>query len=533
MNVITDEILIVGGGPVGLTTGLNLRRYGVKCRIIEKMTIEPESSKGLMLTPASMQVFDQLGVAHSLIKKGAIVSNANLYWESRRLYKLRFQDINSKFNYLFFLPQCETEKTLRKAFIDLGGVFEQGKELVDILPQKDQSSIVSIKNTSGKMELLHYQFVVAADGARSGVAKKLGIASDEQYPDFMHFLLGDFAVKWDSGDLTESHYFINEESYMIVLPLKPGYHRVFFKGQGVLEKDWEPTLAWYQEVASKVAPPGFELSDPIWLSAVRHHAKVKKQFSLGNTFLVGDAAHSFSPMGGQGMNTGIQDAFNLSWKLAYTVKGWANSKLLDTYHDERHNVALQTTESVMANTRVICREEKNLNGPLGHMLPKRENINFIRRQLPMMMSGLSHCYGSNNDKADKNTKDWTGHMVPPDTLNDETSAIYHNTKHTMLIFCNAPLKMKDIQTLNELCERYKAIDMRYVGYQDINNKNISSLPHDISVVTKHAFELDQGILIIRPDQYVACQLPLHEIDSIDYFLSPMLKVFKELSASTI
>jgi 2-polyprenyl-6-methoxyphenol hydroxylase-like FAD-dependent oxidoreductase len=533
MKAIKDEVLIIGGGPVGLTAGLNLLRYGVKCRILEKMTIEPTSSKGLMLTPASMQVFDQLSIAQSLIRKGAIVSNANLYWESHRLYKLAFQDINSKFNYLFFLPQCETEKTMRKSFIDMGGVFEQGKELIDILPQEDQSSIVTIKDTSGALEFLRYHYVVAADGSRSQVAKMLKIDSDEQYPDFMHFLLGDFVVKWDGGDLTESHYFINEESYMIVLPLKPGYHRVFFKGQGLLEEGWKPTLAWYQEVASKASPPGFELSDPIWLSAVRHHAKVRKEFSIGNTFLIGDAAHSFSPMGGQGMNTGIQDAFNLSWKLAYVVKGWANAKLLGTYHEERYSVAMQTTESVMANTRIICREDKSLDGALGHMLPKKENVNFLRQQLPMIMSGLSHFYGTKKTQTDNETKDWTGHMVPPVTLKDKISVIYHKTKHTMLVFCDDALNQKNIKALNKLGERYKAIDIRYVGHIEINNKEISSLPNDISIATKNAFGLQEGIIIIRPDQYIAHQLPLHEIDAIDYFLSPVLKVSKDLSVATI
>ena len=381
-----SPVLIVGGGPVGLTTGISLRRYGVPCRVIEQRTAPSDTSRGLMLTPASLHIYDRLGVAQILCEHAYRVAHANLYWRGRRMYRLPFGAMPTPFNYLLMRPQPETERILLDRYLALGGCYEAGVELRTL--RADANGVeVELQGPSG-MSRGRYAYVVGADGSRSTVRRALDIPTVQEKPDFMRFVLGDFKVSWPSGDLGETHYFVSDEGFMIVLPLKPGYHRVFFKGPGA-RTQVVLDAHWFQAMARVLAPSDFVLSDPIWVSSVPHHAKVAQQFRQGRVYLVGDAAHSFSPMGGQGMNTGIQDAFNLSWKLALRCRGLGSERLLDSFHTERHGAATAVTTSVMSNTRLICREDCDPQGPLKSFLPRRENVKFLRHLLPRLMSGLA------------------------------------------------------------------------------------------------------------------------------------------------
>lgn len=514
-------VLIVGGGPVGLTIGIVLQQYGINCVIIEKRKALAVESKGLMLSPASLHIFDRLGVIEALEQQAYKVGHANLYWNGKRMYRLPFHKMETPFNYLIMLPQPITESVLRDRFEALGGTFHTGTELVDII-QGDQNVFASLKQ-GGKEFGISCDHLVGADGTKSRVRNVLGIQSALTTPDFMHFILGDFKVDWKSGNLEETHYFINEECFMIVLPLDDKYHRVFFKGEGYINKDDQIDLERIQAVAKKIAPSDFILSKPKWLSSVNHHSNIASTFVSGKVYLAGDAAHSFSPMGGQGMNTGLQDAYNLGWRLALVIQQKAPQDFLQQYNSERHAVAEATTASVMSNTRLICREDTDLNGPLKHFLPNRENVSFLNDTLPKLMSGLLLSYPAASQKVEQSyfASNYSGRLVPLQSQVSEFKHLFDPLYYTLLIF--NPDDIASLEYHLELIQNtYQDMVVPVVVFDPKNTSaSIQSSPwlEQMNTIESqallHIFEArNNATMIVRPDLIVAWQGGLDELKSL-------------------
>lgn len=519
---LSPEVLIVGGGPVGLTTGINLRRYGVPCRVIEQRTGPSDTSRGLMLTPASLHVYDRLGVAQTLCEHAYHVAHANLYWQGRRMYRLPFGAMPTPFNFLLMRPQPETERILLDRYLALGGCYEAGVELRTLRAEANGVE-VELQGPSGT-STRRYAHLVGADGSRSTVRRALDIPTVQEKPDFMRFVLGDFKVSWPSGHLEETHYFVSDEGFMIVLPLKPGYHRVFFKGPGV-HTQIVLDAHWFRAMAGALAPSDFVLSDPIWISSVPHHAKVAQQFRQGRAYLVGDAAHSFSPMGGQGMNTGIQDAFNLSWKLALRCHGLGSERLLDSFHAERHGAATAVTANVMSNTRLICREDCDPQGSLKSFLPRRQNVKFLRHLLPRLMSGLATAHSQGAFVAGPGAR-WAGKMAEPSTLADRFRGLYSDIWFTLLVFNRTQLGYPGVKALNALASAAACpIEIRLLGQDESCLTTTPSVRWmgSLGEAVMNAFDVPDGtLLLVRPDLYVGCECSASALGPLRQFLAQYL-----------
>jgi len=345
-------ILIVGAGPTGLMMACQLARFGVPFRIIEKNLCPTDKSKALAVQARTLEIYDQMGIAQTAVEQGQVAENVQLIIRGKRSQKVHLGHIGknlSPFPYMLLLEQSKNERILVDYLKSRKIWVEWGKEFVNFTEQ-EKFNKVYIKNKEGKEEILYADWIVAADGAKSPIRHKLEIPFEGgTYQNI--FYVVDCAVEWEFGE-GELNLYLGAKSFIAFFPMK-GKNR--FRVLGILpdafkeEKDvkFEDIQ---QHVQNQMEIP-VSFSDVRWFSVYKLHHRNIKNFQAGRVFFAGDAAHVHSPAGGQGMNTGLQDAYNLAWKLALVVKKQASSQLLRTYNEERLPIAknlVKTTDRVFS-----------------------------------------------------------------------------------------------------------------------------------------------------------------------------------------
>lgn len=330
-------VLISGAGPTGLTLALTLRRYGIPVRLIDKAPKAATVSKALAVWSGSLEALAGLGVIDQFIAAGARLNALRVGDGKRQLAALQVgEGIDSPYPYPLLLPQRVTEAILTARGAELGLTIERGTELIGFT-QDEAGVTATLKSENGGSETVHAAFLIGADGARSFVRQTLGIAF-EGYTEPQTYLLGD--VKID-GDFDHRSIYVwwHGGSTVALFPFEDATWRIFaVRPEG--EGDAPPTLEELQDHMDRHGPPGARLHSPSWLSVFRINERLAANYRKGRVFLAGDAAHIHSPAGGQGMNTGMQDAVNLGWKLASVLRGKGDADLLlDSYEAERRPIA--------------------------------------------------------------------------------------------------------------------------------------------------------------------------------------------------
>jgi len=320
-------VLVVGAGPTGLTLGLDLARRGVPVRVIDKAPAYFVGSRGKGIQDRSLEVLADLGVRDEVLAAGR--------HSQTRMYVNRQYSHDVPANALI-IPQWKVEEALRDKLAEHGVKVELDTELLAL----DGAT------SRGKIDA---DYLVGCDGGRSTVRKLLGVPFEGVSEQDYAMLLGDVEV--DGLDADSGHMWIGEGFYALT-PFRtvPQWQVQIVSGQ-----DTEPSLEVFQRLFDEmVGLPGVRLSNPTWLSTYRVNVRMVRKFRVGNVFLAGDAAHVHPPAGGLGMNTGIQDAYNLGWKLAAVINGEAGDKLLDTYELERRPIAEWTLGTSSEGLRKIA-----------------------------------------------------------------------------------------------------------------------------------------------------------------------------------
>lgn len=336
-------VLIVGAGPTGLTLALTLQRHGIAARVIDKLDQPADLSKALAVWPASLEVLAGLGMHDAFAQAGVPLRAVTFGDSAKRLARVEMgEGIDSAYPQPILLPQSRTEHIMNAQFLAAGGAIERGVELVSLDEDADAVS-VTLRHADGREEATRVAWVVGADGARSTVRHALGIEF-EGYTEPSLFLLGDVHIDGGGLDRHSIHIWWHNHGTVALFPFEDEVWRIIVerKGseQGSGDDDTSVTLEELQAAMDKHGPPGTRLSQPGWLSSFRINERLADRYRSGRVFLAGDAAHIHTPAGGQGMNTGIQDAFNLGWKLAYVLQGRGDAQaLLDSYEVERRPVA--------------------------------------------------------------------------------------------------------------------------------------------------------------------------------------------------
>ncbi|MBB6306693.1 FAD-dependent monooxygenase [Xanthobacter tagetidis] len=349
---MNDQVLIAGAGPVGLTMALELARYGVPVRIIDKIPEATHTSRAVAVWPRTLELLDRSGAAADIIAMGNKVTVANILSGGRPVASLSLDQIPSPHPFALMVPQYDTEAVLRRHLAAHGVTPDLGVELLGFEQDEDGLS-ARLREPDGAERTEPYAYLVACDGAHSVVRHHLGL-------DFEGDTLG---LDWTQGDFHLSGYpfpssqlaiFWHEDGPLLFFPMAPDRARVI---TSLGPSTATPPVALDQEAFQKMidarGPQGITLTGTEWVSAFRINERQVENYRSGRVFLAGDAAHIHSPAGGQGMNTGMQDAINLAWKLALVIRGIAGAPaLLESYDLERRPVGAQVIAASGRMTRI-------------------------------------------------------------------------------------------------------------------------------------------------------------------------------------
>jgi 2-polyprenyl-6-methoxyphenol hydroxylase-like FAD-dependent oxidoreductase len=334
------DVLVVGAGPTGLTLAAQLQAMGATCRIVDRQPDRVHESRALAVQPRTLEVLRGLGITQELLKRGNDAVWVQLHAGTRgvriRLFGLGLAD--TAYPFLLFVSQADTEQVLIEHLAARGVGVERRVELVGF--HADQRAVTcTLRHGDGRTEQVHSRYLVGCDGANSTVRRAAGIPfKGGAYP--QTFALADLEV--DGGlDGDTAYAWLGQVGILFLFPLgRPASWRLLgmhptLQGR---EAPARPSLAELQALADHFTGGRLRLRDPVWLTYFRLAHRHASRYRADRVFLAGDTAHVHSPAGAQGMNTGIQDAWNLGWKLALVTRGVAREALLDSYDAERRPV---------------------------------------------------------------------------------------------------------------------------------------------------------------------------------------------------
>lgn len=351
------SVLVVGAGPTGLTLACDLARRGIAVRIIDRVPDFQTGSRGKFLQPRTLEVLDDLGVIDEILAS----SNQHLifrhYLRDRVVREIDPQaGLHSTPDVPYargaFIPQWRVEEILRARLAGLGVRVELGSELVD-LTQTGTAAIATVVRDGGS-ERIEADYLVGCDGGRSGIRKRLGISFEgaNHESQVLELLCGDVEV---DGLVPDAWYqWFTDARPLMLCPL-PG--TTAWQFQAIPADDQGPSLAAFQRIVDERAGMPIRLSNPTWLSTYRANTRMVDQLRAGRVLLAGDSAHVHPIAGGLGMNTGIQDSYNLGWKLAT-----GSSMLVDTYQEERLPIVAWTLATSSAAGQATARGFRSGSG---------------------------------------------------------------------------------------------------------------------------------------------------------------------------
>ena len=386
MSLHEHEVIIAGAGPVGLWLAAELKIAGVDVVVLEKEADRVPHSKALAVYPRTLELFAMRGLVERWLAEGTPVSSSHFALLRTRL---DFSSLDSRYPFTLFFPQLRTEGLLEEHAISLGVPLLR-EHSVTSASQDNEGVTVAVETRSG-LAAFRAQYVVGCEGGSSPVRKSAGIELVGS-PATLHCIMGDVEVNEPPNVPTIT---VNGDTgAMFMVRLGEGLFRVApFDPVGMRHaRTEEPTLAELRACVRRVAGTDFGMHTARWLTRYGNATLQASCYRSGRLLLAGDAAHLFFPLGGQGLNLGLQDATNLAWKLAATVRDWAAPGLLESYHDERHSVGADVVDDTLAQTALVSNstpEARALRKRFDGILSRHASLN---RELAIRLSGLGTAY---------------------------------------------------------------------------------------------------------------------------------------------
>lgn len=503
----TTEVLIVGAGPTGLMMACHLAVHQVSFRIIDKKDSPSENSGALIVQARSLEIFENMGIAGEALNEGTIADKVNIVFNGKRITTTSIKDIGeslSQFPFLLMLEQSKTEKLLIKFLNERGHTVERGIQFKSFT-QKTEGTISVLNLHDGSEQLITAKYVIAADGGNSTIRELLKIPfTGKTYPKPIFIM--DCIAKTDFVP-GEINFVFSDSTAAGFFPLSATRWRI----DGSLPKEMESVQTIkFEDVEKNIhlwTKMDFTPKDNEWFSVSHSHQKYAGSIRIGSCFLVGDAAHVNTPVGAQGMNTGLQDAFNLAWKLAYVIKHKAKPELLNTYSAERSGVskgfaryADMVFKMVTSTNRIVKYFRMHIMKLFfGMIFPLLEKRKSFRQKFFKSISQIDIHYHDSilslteSEEYFSHGAPGTGDRLPyvefsnkgEDTTNYKIlNPVYFN----LLVFANAlPAEIKKI------AEHYSlAVTL------------IQKLPETKSIYNK-LWITKSGFYLIRPDMHIALQ----------------------------
>ena len=497
------EVLIIGAGPTGLMMACQLALRGISFRIIDKTEDHTTQSRALVIHARSLEIFQQMGIAEEAMRQGKIAKAVNLIVNGKRYLRFELHNIGNNltdFPFLLILEQSKTETILNNFLDRFNKNVERNIDLIEF--SQDGKGVKAIlQNKNGPSETVQVSWLIGADGAHSIVRENSEIPFLGKTYNESLFVL-DCEVNLNLPP-DEMYLAFSKETFGALFPMTNGRCRVI----GIVPKELEEkeTIS-FEDVNEKFPAQtrlNVKLLNPEWISKYHSHHRVVSAFRKGRCFLAGDAAHIHSPVGAQGMNTGLQDAYNLAWKLVLVIQNKAHENLLDTYQDERFEIARKLVKTTDRAFHVITSENRlskfyltriipftlKLVSPIAQKIKFFGNLAFKTISeigLHYRKSKLSEQDTSSFNKASPKP----GDRVPYNPLR---KSFTDGLSFHLVIFSRNNFSESVSEEINSIAHLYP-------GLVKINKIPISN---DTENIYKQFGIKDRGLYLIRPDSYIA------------------------------
>ncbi|MCB0062852.1 MAG: FAD-dependent monooxygenase, partial [Caldilineaceae bacterium] len=495
----------------------------INFRIIDKKPTFSENSRALIVQPRTMELFEQMGIAETFLAQGTHARGLTLHTKhwTKDFNVFATGADQTRYNFGVMIEQTKTERILHDYLQQAGHQLEWETELTQ-LEQMDRGVHLTLRHADGTTESLMTRYLIAADGASSTVRKQTDVAFVGETVE-QRFVIMDATVAEPLAQATMDLNF-NPNGPIGVIPLStPDRFRII----STLPKGYtgaEPTVEDFQRFLKQNFPGGLTTSDPAWFSIYHIHSRSVAHFNVGNIFFVGDAAHVHTPLGGQGMNTGLQDAHNLAWKLALVLRNQLPVVALDSYHAERWPVAhrLVTTtdrlfELISNDSPLASFVRVNIFPPLLRFVMRLPGVQ--RRVFPILaMTGIRYADGffvkTQEHDLPKNApvagERWPYVRFASSGSEISSYSVLDYTKHHLFIF--TPKVDKSLRAQAAGLEQSLPLRVHFVLPKITSDQAVPALTCDNATFTRFSKSGETSIYLVRPDAYVALAQRLTDAD---------------------
>ena len=504
------DVLIVGAGPVGLTLACDLRRRGIRCRIVDSAEHPAQQTKAVGIQARSLELLAKMGIASSAIARGLTTSLFSIYSDGKRLMRIDFQEHlrGSPYPYVLLLPQNETEEILTEHLRSLGTSVEWQTEMIGLT--QDEHGVEAVLRRPDGDEQVQVAWLVGCDGAHSMVRHLLGLqfAGTTLEQSFASFVVGNVRLTWDLS-YEEVFAFLHHGNFIGYFPMANARHRVVIAYAPDNAPAGDVTLDEIQRAIQTCGPAGTRASEPADLTRFHINQRRTEHYQVSRVFLAGDAAHIHSPIGAQGMNTGIQDALNLGWKLALAVNGQASARLLESFALERQRIGEDllratdlTTHLALTRNPLLLALRDRLTPVLFASLPVAAHrlaqslaeMNVAYPDSPLSVDERQHKGALRAGDRAPDALVQTGAGTAPQSL----FGIFNSPRSILLVFPGR----SDLAAVEQQWQDIVAL--LSAGYQEMIEAHlVTEVLHDGTTRLQQPYAAEQGALVlIRPDGYI-------------------------------
>jgi 2-polyprenyl-6-methoxyphenol hydroxylase-like FAD-dependent oxidoreductase len=555
MTDLVLPVLVVGAGPTGLMVANELARHGVPPRIIDSGPAPATTSRALVVQPRTLEIFDDIGVIDQAIAAGNPALSLTITFAKSSVEldiadQLTGPQNHTAYPALRSLSQHDTERILTELLSRQGVEIERGRALTD-LTQDGEAVTVSLRGEDGSIDTVRCRWVIGCDGAHSAVRKAAGIPfAGSTYRD--EFIMADAELDWElpHGGL----YGFPSPAGIFAAFSMPGENRYRIFGnfppgpEGPSAEYSEPSHEEFQAMVDERVGFPAKVVREYWVTRYRVHSRSVPRYRDGRIFLVGDAAHVHSPAGAQGMNTGIQDAYNLAWKLALVERGIADDSLLDSYQAERHPVGVQLLKTTDRLFAVLGGQNPLARLARGRVAPLLARVVLTRpwvlRRAVGLLAQLRLHYPDSPLNAEDGS-DWRDAPAPGDRAREadviidgrkrRLHEVFRGTHHTVLLFTGLDDAARPAVELCRIAEQIEQVYPGLVKARVVTAERFADHPAALGDPTRSTHRqyaaASACAFVVRPDKYIGYRGRPVDVDRLRADLARRLPAASRATAS--
>lgn len=510
-------VLIVGGGPTGTMLAGELARRQVPCRVIDRKDGPTTTSRAFTIHARTLEIFETIGLAERFISEG--LKSYGFVFRFEGLEKqpvLDFRILRSRYPYILVFSQAETERLIREHTDEKHGIsVEWGVEMSALEVSADGAIRAEIRNRATDVrETIEPSFVVGADGVHSFVRKTMNLPFDGGAYEGMIMQMMDAEVDGYDCDPRWIQYFMKDKNFLLTTPLANGRHRILISDMGEVARHPGSRIEAYQSVVEEHGLH-FRIVEPEWATQWVIWKRLANVYRSGNVFLCGDSAHVHSPSGGQGLNSCVQDAWNLGWKLAMMLRGEARPELLDSYETERKPIARQVIEGTDAMHDIIMAHGRGMEERMA--LTESADWQVATTEL---IAGVSYTYRDFIETppglASMPDGPAAGDRAPDADLPDGRT-VYELFRHTGLTLLLMPADAGETRHAEAIkarvADRFGAI---------VHSHRLGGEGELTALAPAYGSDGAGRLYLVRPDGYIAFRSRLSEADKLFAHLDCLL-----------